>query len=54
MLDAPAGRVVGKAEDLRAIVLREREGLPLWNYLFALAIVLAVVESYVGNALLRH
>ena len=54
LLDAPAGKVVTKSEDLRTIVLREREGLPLWNYLFALAVVLAVVESYVGNALLKH
>jgi hypothetical protein len=54
MLGAAVLRVVTDTDELGSIVLREREGLPLWNYLFAAAIVFAVIESYVGNALLRH
>jgi hypothetical protein len=36
------------------IVRREREGLPLWDDLFALAVILAVMESFVGNVLLKY
>ncbi len=54
LLGAASCQVVTRTDDLGAIVLREREGLPLWNYLFALAVVLAVVESYVGNVMLKH
>ncbi len=54
LLGARSCQVVTGADDLGAIVVREREGLPLWNYLFAAAIVLAVVETFVGNVMLRH
>ncbi|MFW6189249.1 MAG: BatA domain-containing protein [Planctomycetota bacterium] len=40
----------GLAEDLR----RRREGLPLWNYLFAAALALAVLECWVGNVWLKR
>lgn len=54
MLGAPAVRIVDDPGDITAVVRREREGLPLWDYLFALAIAIALVESLVGNVLLKH
>jgi hypothetical protein len=38
---------------LLLVVRREREGLPLWNYLFGLALALAVVETFIANVMLR-
>ncbi len=54
MTGAKNTRVVSDPDRLTMLVRREREGLPLWNQLFALAIVLAVAESFVGNVLLKH
>ena len=39
---------------LRRRVRREREGLPLWDYLLPATIFLAVCESFVGNVVLKH
>jgi hypothetical protein len=47
-------RVVRDPGEVRLAVRRERRGTPLWNFFFALAILLAMVESYVGNAMLKH
>lgn len=54
MLGAAAVKVVRRPERLALFVRREREGLPLWNHLFALAILLAVAESFVANVMLKH
>jgi len=54
LLGAEHARTVDDVEDVALVVERERQGLPLWNYLFALAILVAVAESYVGNAWLKH
>ncbi len=54
MLGAGFAKVVRDPEQLALVVRRERRGLPLWDYLFAMAIVLAVTESYVGHAWLKH
>ncbi len=54
MLGARFAKVVRDPDELALVVRREREGLPLWDYLFALAIVVAVAESFVGNVWLRH
>ncbi len=54
MLGARQVQVVRDADRLRQLVRRQRHGLPLWNYLFALAIALAVAESYVGNKLIER
>ena len=40
--------------EIALIVRREREGLPLWDYLLALTLVVAVVETYVANVMLKH
>jgi len=53
MLGAPAAKVVEGPERLALAVRREREGLPLWDYLFALAILLVLAESYVANVMLK-
>jgi hypothetical protein len=53
MLGTPAAKVVEGPERLALVVRREREGLPLWDYLFALAILLALGESYVANVMLK-
>jgi hypothetical protein len=50
-LGAAAVRVVAEPARLDAVVRRDREGLPLWDYLFALAIAAALVETYVANVL---
>ncbi len=54
LLGAPEVRVVHDPDEIGAIAGRERSGLPLWDYLFLSALILAVVESYLGNVLLRH
>jgi hypothetical protein len=54
LLGAASVRVIADAEHAGALAHRERTGLPLWNYAFALALALAVVESYVGNVVLKH
>jgi len=54
MLGVPGARVIERPRRLAAVVRRAREGLPLWDYLFATAILIAVAESLVGNVLLRH
>lgn len=54
MLAGAACRVVLDPDALASIVRREREGLPLWDYLFALALAFAVAESFVGNVALKH
>jgi hypothetical protein len=54
MFGAGACRFVPDPVGLAGLVRREREGLPLWDYLFALALAFAVVESFVGNVALKH
>jgi hypothetical protein len=54
MLGADGTVIVSDPSRIGLLVRREREGLPLWNYLFALAILLAVAESFVGNVMLKH
>jgi hypothetical protein len=54
MLGGASVKVVQGPERLALIVRREREGLPLWDYLFALAVALAVAETFVANVLLRE
>lgn len=46
-------RVVARAEDVAGAIRVEREGLPLWDYLFAAAIALAVLESFIANRWMR-
>lgn len=46
--------IVQEAERLSEIVRREREGLPLWDYLLMLCIGIAVAETYISNVLLKH
>jgi hypothetical protein len=53
MLGAPVAKVVEGPDRLLLVVRREREGLPLWNYLFGLALALAVVETFIANVMLR-
>jgi hypothetical protein len=48
-----AVRVVPKAEAVTEAIRVEREGLPLWDYLFAAALCLAVLESFVANRWIR-
>jgi hypothetical protein len=43
---------VRRIEKLGGIAVRRREGLPLWDYLLALAVLVAVVEGFIGNRLL--
>ena len=54
MLGVPGVRIVEDPGEIATVVRREREGLPLWDYLFAVAIAIAVAESLVANVLLRH
>lgn len=42
-------RLVSRPEQIAEAVSIEREGLPLWDYLFALALILGVAESYIAN-----
>jgi len=46
--------IVRDAEELRAVVRRAREGLPLWDFLLLLTIAAAVCETYVSNVMLKH
>ena len=46
--------VVDDADRLEAIVRRERQGLPLWDYLLLATIIVAVCESLVANVHLKH
>jgi len=54
MLGAGVRRFVPEPVGLAGLMQREREGLPLWNYLFALAMAFAVVEGFIGNVALKH
>jgi hypothetical protein len=54
MFGAGVCRTVRDPRALAGLVRREREGLPLWDYLFALALAFAVVEGFLGNVALRH
>jgi len=49
LLDAPVWQIVRRPQELAAVVLREREGLPLWNYLFAAALILAADKVIFGH-----
>ncbi len=53
-LGTPDVVAVRNPDELRAIVQRAREGLPLWDFLLALAIIVAACESYVANVALKH
>ncbi len=53
-LKAEKVRVLAGADFSRDVLRREREGFPLWNYLFAAGLVLLVVESWVANVWLKH
>lgn len=46
--------IVKEPDKLAAAVRLERHGLPLWDYLLALALAIAVVEIFVGNVWLKH
>jgi hypothetical protein len=46
--------IVKEADKLASVVRLERHGLPLWDYLLALALAVAVVEIFVGNVWLKH
>jgi len=46
--------IVQEAEQLGKVVSREREGLPLWDYLLMITIIVAVAESYVANVKLKQ
>jgi len=52
LLGAPDAVLVRRIEKLGGVAVRRREGLPLWDYLLALAILIAVVEGFIGNRLL--
>jgi hypothetical protein len=54
MFGRTVARVVEDPGRIEGVVRREREGLPLWDYLFAFAVILAVAESFVGNVLLKN
>lgn len=54
MLDADKVDIVADAGQLDAVVKRQREGLPLWDYLLAATLVIAVIESLVANVALKH
>jgi len=47
-------KVVTEPDQVGTLARRERTGVPLWDQLFALALIVAVMESYVGNVLLKH
>lgn len=54
LLGAPRALMVRKLDRLGSLARRRREGLPLWDYLLMAAIVLAVVESFIGNVMLKR
>jgi len=54
MLALPNLKFIHEPEGLARAVRREREGLPLWDYLLLATILLAVCESFVGNVVLKH
>lgn len=45
--------VVENPEGLNKSITRQREGLPLWNYLLVLAIALALFETFIANIWLK-
>lgn len=45
--------IVGGPDELGEIVTREREGLPLWDYLLLATIAIAVLETFISNVLLK-
>ncbi|KPK65297.1 MAG: hypothetical protein AMK73_03330 [Planctomycetes bacterium SM23_32] len=53
LLGAAAVKVVDNPARLAQVVRREREGLPLWDHLFVLAVALALLETYVANVALE-
>jgi len=54
MLPGGAFNPVPTYAELASIVRREREGLPLWDYLLMLVIAAAVIESFLGNVSIKH
>jgi hypothetical protein len=46
--------IVEQPDKLGAVVGRHREGLPLWDYLLLIAIIVAVCETYVANVVVKH
>lgn len=54
LLPSTDSYIVSDARQVTAAVRRMREGLPLWNWLFAAAMLVAVVETWIANVLLRH
>ncbi len=54
LLDLDNLKVVAGPERLAAVVARERQGLPLWDYLLLVTIMAAVVETFVANVVLKH
>jgi len=54
MLGGAVCRLVRDPGGIARLVRREREGLPLWDYLFAVALAFAVVETFVANVALKH
>ena len=45
---------VARPEKIAEVVRTEREGLPLWDYLLAATLLLAVLETFVGNVFVKH
>jgi hypothetical protein len=54
MFGKSVAHIVEDPAGIAGVVRREREGLPLWDDLFALAVILVVMESIVGNVLLKY
>jgi len=54
MLNIKNLRLVAGPDRLAQLVRRERQGLPLWDYLLLATIALAVCESFVANVFLKH
>jgi hypothetical protein len=46
--------LVRELNGLASLAERRRRGLPLWNYLLALALAVAVVETYLANVVLKR
>jgi hypothetical protein len=54
MLGAARVHVLRRPGELAQFVRRTREGLPLWDYLFALALLAALAEGVAGNLVLKR
>ena len=46
-------RLINEPDRVGRIVTQNRQGIPLWNFLFAAAIALALLELYLANIHVR-